>query len=156
MSEVADMNKLRLLFVDDQAESAQLMANITEANGHYAKWTTTEAEAKVMLSSQEWDGLITDWWLAPEKIQGGGGRLIAWLHSIGSRIPCIIVTAFAPIEFSTIGAILESLGNVVVLHKPQDPSSLVKIIKGMIDAKGNAPLAPTATHPIAMESTVKG
>lgn len=127
--------RLRLLFVDDNHDQAELMARCAVALGHEAVWTGTETEARVLLSSREWDGMISDWWLEPEKIVGGGGRLIAYSRRLGKTFPCILMTGFPTLDFGSIASIMEQLGDVVCLQKPQDPESLISIIRCMIDEK---------------------
>jgi hypothetical protein len=89
-----------------------------------------------MLQSEKWDGLVADYSLDPEKVQGGGGRLAALVHAGGRDVPCIVITGFSPIgEMASVTAVLEALGNVIVLHKPQEPSSLLSMLRSLRDAK---------------------
>lgn len=131
-----EADPLRILFVDDNAEVAKVMAKTIVELGHYASWASSESEAKVMLQAETPDGLVTDYSLDPEKVQGGGGRLAAMLHSGGKNVPCIVITGFSPVgELASVTAVLEALGNVMVLHKPQDPASLLSMLKGLRDAQ---------------------
>lgn len=147
-SEDSTERKLRVLFVDDNVESAKLMARTADVLGYDASWAATESEARALLSSQEWDGLVTDWYLEPEVIPGGGGRLAAFVHSAGQNMPCVVITGFHPIgELASAAALLEALGNVVVLHKPQDPGSIMSIIRSLRDARVPATAAVPTDEP---------
>jgi CheY-like chemotaxis protein len=132
--------RLRILFVDDQVESARLMAKHAESLGHEAVWTSTEAEARALLSSQQFDGMVADYSLDPELVEGGGARLVAMVHSGWKSMPCVLFTGFSPIgQLATMTGVLESLGDVVVMQKPQQPTSVLSILRSLIDAKPSAP-----------------
>lgn len=128
--------KLRILFVDDQADSARLMAKNAESLGHEAVWTTTEAEARVLLASQQFDGMIADYSLDPEIVEGGGARLVASVHSGAKSMPCVLFTGFSPIgQLAAMTSVLQSLGDVVVMQKPQETVSVLSILRSLIEAK---------------------
>lgn len=146
---------LRLLFVDDLPDSARLMAKAAMTMGHDAAWATSEAEAKAILAAREVDGLITDYYLEPEPVPGGGARLAAFVHSGCRSTPCIVITGFSPAgELRSMTAVLESMGDVVVLHKPQDPRSLMSIIRSLQDAKHQTVEVQPAQAPIQPSSPV--
>lgn len=130
-----ETRKLRVLIVDDQVESARLMAKNAEGLGHEAAWASTEAEARAILSAQKFDGMVADYSLDPEPVQGGGARLVAMLHSGGKTMPCVIITGFSPAgDLASLVSVLEALVDVVVLHKPQDISSILSILCALSDA----------------------
>lgn len=128
---------LRILVVDDNVDICRNFMDCAVALGHSAGMATTEAEGKAMISTGEWDCAVVDWWFQGS-LPGGGGRVIATAIAKGVLIPCALITALPASDFKAAASILECFPNVIILHKPTDPISVINVLRGMA-AKEPAP-----------------
>ena len=114
-----DLKALRILVVEDDADTAHFVTHIlTTRGGHHAMHVWTPAEALSAIEASHWDLMITDLHL-PEM---DGSDLIRAASAKQPNLPSIIITAYPGVEV-VVDAMRSGASDFLV--KPIDPSLLL-------------------------------
>jgi two-component system, OmpR family, response regulator len=120
---VAESRQTRVLLVEDDDDSRELMAEVLEAAGYTVHPAASGQEALRTLSERPVDVVVTDLGMS-----GMGGLEIARAaKAIAPKLPVIVVTGWAERE-----DVEQARGREVdsVLLKPVDPDSLTQAVAG--------------------------
>jgi DNA-binding NtrC family response regulator len=122
------MRKRKLLFVDDDSEMRELVAEFFQTEGYSTALAEHGKDALNQIANFEFDAVITD--LRMSEMDG-----LALLHEIRSQdplLPVILITAFGSIE-TAVEAIKEGATNFV--PKPFKMQTLKAIVDKAIEQK---------------------
>ena len=125
---IETMKKKRILFVEDDAEMRELVAEFFHSEGYAISAAEHGKEALNQLNQLDFDTVVTD--LRMQEMDG-----LALLHEIRSRdplLPVILITAFGSIE-TAVEAIKEGATNFV--PKPFKMQTLKLIVDKAIEQK---------------------
>ncbi len=126
---MAGPSQTRVLLVEDDDDSRELMAEVLSAAGHAVHPVASGPDALEALSRQPFDVLVTDL-----GISGMGGLEIARAaKALAPAIPVVLVTGWAERE-----DVARARGREVdaVLLKPIDPDSLTQAVAGALAGRG--------------------
>lgn len=126
---------LRALVAEDDADSRELLRHVLTSHGATCTVASSGNEAFQAFMQQRPDVLIADVWMQ----DGDGFDLIRHIRSMtpeqGGLIPAIAVSARANAE----QALME--GYHVLVPKPIDPDSIVRVVEEFVRAESEAPSA---------------
>lgn len=126
-----ELANLRMLVVDDETDSRELLRAVLEQCGAKVTTTSSAAEALEKLESATFDGLISDIGMPDED----GYTLIGKVRQLPSdkngRLPAIALTAYARVE-DRVRAL--NAGFQAHIPKPVEPIELVAVVVSL--AKG--------------------
>lgn len=115
------MGGLRVLVVEDDPDSRELMAEILAASGHEVLQAASGEEGLRVLAERSIDAVVTDLGMP-----GVGGLEVAKAaKAIAPSVPVVVVTGFAEREDLVAGRGREF---DALLEKPYDPDDLVHTI----------------------------
>lgn len=113
-----------ILVVDDQVAMAENVAEMLEIVGYQASIAGSAAEALAVLTEKV-DALITDF----RMIDGNGAELIAEIRRRGSRIPAVVMTAYAD---EVTEKACTTAGALAVFPKPVEMGRLLALVSGAV------------------------
>jgi len=113
-----------ILVVDDHIALAENIAEMLEINGYRAS-IAGSAEEALAAFSQQIDALITDFRMS----DGNGAELIAEIRRRGSRIPAVVMTAYADEAMENACTMA---GALAVLPKPVEMSRVLALVSGIV------------------------
>jgi two-component system response regulator HydG len=119
----------RILVVDDHIALAENIAEMLEMDGYQTSIAGSAAEALAAFSEQI-DALITDFRMT----DGNGAELIAEIRRRGSRIPAVVMTAYADDAMENA---CTTAGALAVLPKPVEMGRLLALVSEVV-VSGNA------------------
>jgi signal transduction histidine kinase/CheY-like chemotaxis protein len=128
-----ELNGLRLLVVDDEADSRGLLRVVLEQSGAAVTTADSAAEALKALQDSEFDVLVSDIGMPDEDGYMLIGRIRRLPLEKGGRLPAIALTAYARIE-DRIRAL--TAGFQAHLSKPVEPVELVAVIRSLVHGSG--------------------
>ncbi len=128
-----ELNGLRILIVDDEADSRHLLRVVLEQCGAKATTVGSAAEALKALEDASYDVLVSDIGMPVED----GYMLINQVRSLpkekGGRIPAIALTAYARVE-DRVRAL--TAGFQFHVPKPVEPMELAAIVSSLAEGIG--------------------
>ena len=107
-----------ILCIDDEATALELRRTILERAGHRVDVHTSALKAVELIVSQDYDAVITDWWLEGKTAQG----LIQAVKAKGNT-PVVVISGFIAEAFETANPAAD-----LYLDKPVDPAELMEIL----------------------------
>jgi DNA-binding NtrC family response regulator len=121
----------RLLIADDQPHILETLGFLLEPAGYALQTARTPAEALASFSSGEFDGLLLDLNYARDTTSGREGLdLLASLRALDSRVPIIVMTAWANVELA-VEAMQRGANDFI--QKPWDNLRLLTILRTQIE-----------------------
>lgn len=134
-AEPVNLEGLRILIVDDERDTLDLVTMELTQHGAHTTGATTAAEALKALGSSEFDVLISD--IAMPEIDGYG--LIRQVRKLEAgkqrRIPAVALTAYASVQ-DRMRAILAGYNTHVA--KPVEANELVTVVAGLAGRLGKS------------------
>jgi CheY-like chemotaxis protein/anti-sigma regulatory factor (Ser/Thr protein kinase) len=128
-----ELNGLRVLVVDDEADTCELLQVIIEGCGAQVKTATTVAAALEAMAEEAFDVLISDIGMPEED----GYSLIAKVRALskerGGKIPAAALSAYASEEDRI--RVLRS-GFQIHVPKPISPSELIAVVANLAGRTG--------------------
>jgi PAS domain S-box-containing protein len=128
-----ELNGLRVLVVDDEAETCELLQFILEGCGARVKTASSAAAALEAVAEEVFDVMISDIGMPDED----GYSLIAKVRALGKerggKVPAAALTAYAGEEDRI--RVLQS-GFQIHVPKPISPSELVAVVANLARRKG--------------------
>ncbi|MCA1624223.1 MAG: PAS domain S-box protein [Acidobacteria bacterium] len=128
-----ELNGLRILIADDEADSRHLLRVVLEQCGAEVTTVGSAAEALKALEDASYDVLVSDIGMPVED----GYMLINKVRSLpkekGGRIPAIALTAYARVE-DRVRAL--TAGFQFHVPKPVEPAELAAIVSSLAEGKG--------------------
>ena len=128
-----ELNGLRVLIVDDEADTCELLQVIIEGCGAHVKTATSAAAALEAMAEEAFDVLISDIGMPEED----GYSLIAKVRALseerGGKVPAAALTAYAGEEDRI--RVLRS-GFQIHVPKPVSPSELVAVVANLAERTG--------------------
>ncbi len=120
---------MRVLLVEDDADSRELMAEVLEVAGYAVRPVANGQEALRVLSGGQIDVVVTDLGLSGM----GGLELARAAKAVAPGMPVIVVTGWAERE-----DVEQARGREVdsVLLKPVDPESLTQVVARSLSGRG--------------------
>ncbi|HEY0083160.1 MAG TPA: ATP-binding protein, partial [Pyrinomonadaceae bacterium] len=125
---VAELAGLRVLIVDDEADSRLLLRTIVEQSGAKARVAASAAEALAAFAEFRPDILVSDIGMPQEDGYALLRQVRALSPEAGGRIPAIALTAYAR-EDDRVRAL--QAGFQIHVAKPVNPPELVAVIVGL-------------------------
>jgi len=113
-----------ILVVDDHIAMAENIAEMLELDGYQASIAGSAAEALAAFSEQI-NALITDFRMT----DGNGAQLIAEIRRRGSRIPAVVMTAYADDAMENA---CTTAGALAVLPKPVEMGRLLALVSEVV------------------------
>jgi signal transduction histidine kinase/ActR/RegA family two-component response regulator len=139
MKTAARLDGVRVLVVEDEAETRELFASILEAAGATVVTASSAADALAILGDDDQDVLVSDIEMPGQDGHDLVVKALALARDRGARLSAVAVTAYARAEDRA--RALEH-GYQWHLAKPVDPSELVSVIASL----AHAPSAPSRPH----------
>jgi two-component system response regulator HydG len=111
----------RILLVDDDLPTCELLASVLRAEGHEATWETRGEAALRRVNEQDFDVVLAD-----VSMDGMDGiQLCSHLHQLKNELPVILVTGHASLD-AAVGAL--RAGAYDFLQKPIDVKLLLPAV----------------------------
>ena len=126
MAEPQPLLEVRVLVVDDDAETRDVIGAVLQQAGADVALAASADEARVQVTRQQPDVLIADIAMPVED----GYKLVESLRASGVRTPAVALTAFARREDADRA---RSAGFQVHMPKPVDPGRLVTIVASLAE-----------------------
>jgi signal transduction histidine kinase/CheY-like chemotaxis protein len=123
------MEKVRVLFVDDDRDTLELFAGVIARTGAETRTAASVAEAIAIFTSWRPDVLVSDIEMPGED----GYALIAYVRARtpeeGGRVPAVAVTAYGRVEDRVR---LVTAGYDIHVPKPVEPAELVVVLASLV------------------------
>jgi two-component system response regulator RpaA len=128
----------RILVVDDDADTREVLASALEHAGYFVTTAADGIEAQQLLDAAVPDAIVLDLWLP----RLDGAALLARLRGRAqhAQLPVVVVTA-APVSAEV------RLGANVVLAKPFDLETLVAALRDLCATSQVSPSPPSDPPP---------
>ncbi len=121
----------RLLIADDQPHILETLGFLLKPAGYVLQTARTPAEAISSFSSESFDGLLLDLNYARDTTSGREGLdLLASLRALDSRVPIVVMTAWANVELAVEAM---RLGANDFVQKPWDNLRLLTILRTQME-----------------------
>jgi len=127
------LEQLRILVVDDEADTRALLCAILESCGSQVMTAASAAEAMQMLEQGPPDVLVSDIGMPGEDGYSLIGKVRAWEAQHGGRVPAIALTAYARVE-DRVRALMA--GFQVHVPKPIEPAELIAVVASLAGRTG--------------------
>ena len=127
----AEGRTLRVLLVEDHADTAKMMARLLRARGLDVKWADTVAAGLRTLNADRFDVLVSDLGLP----DGSGHDLLRQARAAGSIVPAIVLSGFGSDKDRQQSA---AAGFMEHLTKPIDFDQLVTTVRRAAAASADA------------------
>ncbi len=130
-----ELDQLKILLVDDEADSRELLNLVLSSSGAEVTTTTSAAEALALVKSQRFDVIVSDIGMPLED----GFSLIGKIRSLsddeGGETPAIALTAYARIVDR-----VQALRSGFQMHiaKPVEPSELIVAVANLAGRMRNS------------------
>jgi DNA-binding response OmpR family regulator len=118
----------RILCVDDEPHVVRLKCAILEQAGHEVTSATSAQQAIQLMTTNEYDAVVTDWRLGDEN-----GRAIVQVAKTHSTMPVVVVSGYVAEAYQS----AEPLADLY-LEKPVNPEELVTIVNELLKASERA------------------
>jgi DNA-binding response OmpR family regulator len=118
----------RILCVDDEPHVVRLKCAILEQAGHDVTSATSAQQAIQLMTTNEYDAVVTDWRLGDEN-----GRAIVQVAKTHSTMPVVVVSGYVAEAYQS----AEPLADLY-LEKPVNPEELVTIVNELLKASERA------------------
>lgn len=130
--DTADLQGIRVLVVDDEADARELLATILRQSGAEVKTADSAAMALTVLTEWQPNILVSDIGMPDED----GYELMRQVRTLtperGGKIPAVALTAYARFE-DRLRAL--SVGYQMHVAKPLDPAELTVVIRSLVTGK---------------------
>ncbi len=112
----------RILCVDDEASAVALKRSILEHAGHDVKVSSAANEAILLLETERFDAVVTDWKLGEES-----GRQILLAAKRRADVPVVVVSGYCMDALRAAEPQAD-----IYLEKPVDATELVAIVEALL------------------------
>lgn len=119
---------MRVLIADDEKNIRESIAAYIQAEGIETATAADGAQARAMLESEAFDGLVLDLRMPRED----GLSVLAWLQESGPMVPAIVISAYGDVQ-DAVQAM--KLGARDYLVKPFDPEELILRLRRLLAEK---------------------
>jgi CheY-like chemotaxis protein len=121
---------VKILMVDDSVATLDTFVAMFELAGHITYPAINSESAMTQLEQRpEINLVIVDYCMPGEN----GLEFCRRVRASGRRVPILMLTAVVEEKIEMLRQKCNSLGNAMVLQKPVDPDSLLKLLAGLRD-----------------------